>query len=127
MSDSKTYTNIDEEEISSLLDKLENWLASSKKLECQRLSGDEGHLIQAKSKQKWKKFIGMDKALQIQLILYNNDLTVNIGAGKWVDKAAAGAAGMVIFAPLLVTTALGAWFQHNLPKEIYSFIDSIIV
>jgi hypothetical protein len=49
-------------------------------------------------------------------------LTVEIGAGKWIDKAAVGTVSMFILWPLAVTAGFGAWEQAKMPTMIFDYI-----
>jgi hypothetical protein len=49
---------------------------------------------------------------------------VEIGAGKWIDKAAGGAVGMFLLWPLAFTAGFGAWQQIKMPDKIFEFIGS---
>ena len=51
-------------------------------------------------------------------------LTVEIGAGKWIDKAAVGTVSMFILWPLAVTAGFGAWEQMKMPDKIFGFIGN---
>jgi hypothetical protein len=51
-------------------------------------------------------------------------LTVEIGAGKWIDKAAVGVVSMLVLWPLAVTAGFGAWEQSKLPEKIFDFIGN---
>ena len=50
-------------------------------------------------------------------------LTVDLGAGRWVDKLGAATLGYIIFSPLLLTAAIGAIGQQRLPQEIFDFVQ----
>jgi hypothetical protein len=54
-------------------------------------------------------------------------LTVEIGAGKWLDKAAAGVVSLIVLWPLAVTAALGAWEQGNMPGRVFEFISKWVL
>src|SRR5205814_75884 len=53
-------------------------------------------------------------------------LIVEIGAGKWTDKALAGGVGMLFVWPLFFTAAYGAWKQSALPQRTFEFIQAFI-
>ena len=50
--------------------------------------------------------------------------TVEIGAGKWVDKAAVGTVSLFILWPLAITAGMGAWEQMKLPERIFDYVGS---
>jgi hypothetical protein len=51
---------------------------------------------------------------------------VEIGRAKWGDKAAAGAAGMLVLWPLAITAAFGAFREGQLPKETLRFLGASV-
>lgn len=126
MADSKIFKLIDGIEVDMIARGIEGFLRDKKNLTTDSLKSPEGWLIQAKETEGWKKFAGMDTAIQVQLMPTGELLTVNIGSGKWIDKAGAATVGMVLFAPLAVTAAIGAWGQKKLPEEIFDFIERFI-
>lgn len=100
----------------------------NKNLVVEGMKAPEGYLVQAKEEESWKKFAGMDQATQVQIFQSTLDsITVNVGAGKWMDKAATAGVGAVVFAPLLATAAFGAYKQKKLPGEIFDFIKHFIL
>lgn len=69
----------------------------------------------------------MDQATQVQIFQSTPDsVTVNVGSGKWMDKAAAAGVGAIVFAPLMATAAFGAFKQQKLPQEIFDEIEYFI-
>ncbi|GHV28016.1 hypothetical protein FACS1894167_04040 [Synergistales bacterium] len=87
----------------------------------------QGVIVQAKAQDTWKKFVGMDSSLQVQFIDQGDSMIVNIGTGKWIDKAGAAAVGAFVFAPLLITAAIGAWANKKMPDEIFAYIETFII
>jgi hypothetical protein len=65
----------------------------------------------------------MSSALNIILDHRDDDLTVEIGAGQWMDKAAVGAVSLFVLWPLAVTAAIGVWSQMKLPEQIFSRLE----
>jgi hypothetical protein len=94
----------------------------SKKLEAQILEGGATRTVQARTA-TWRKAVGMSSAITVVLRLEGEDLAVEIGRAKWGDKAAAGAAGMLVLWPLAITAAVGAFREGQLPKETLRFIS----
>lgn len=126
MADSKIFKLLDNVDADMVARGIEAFLRDKKKLTAESLKTPEGWLIQAKQSEGWKKFAGMDTAIQVQLMPTGELLTVNIGSGKWIDKAGAATVGMILFAPLAVTAAIGAWGQKKLPDELFEFIEHFI-
>ncbi|MGM9540569.1 double zinc ribbon domain-containing protein [Anaerovibrio sp.] len=106
---------------------VERFLSVEKELYAETVQTGEGYLVQAKESDSWKKFTGMSKATQVQIYPAADGVMVNIGAGKWIDKAGAATVGMLVFAPLAITAAIGAWGQKKLPEEIFNAIEKFIV
>ena len=103
---------------------LEDFLRTQKHLETEGVAQSEtSYFIQARQTEGWKKFVGMDQAIQIRLSVYSDMLTVDLGAGRWVDKLGAATVGYIVFAPLLITAVIGAIGQQKLPQEIFDFVQ----
>lgn len=127
MADSKAF-KLNGIEIKQAAEGLQAWFINEKKLHAEALPTDEGYLVQAKQEDGWKKFAGMDSSVQVQLYATSPDqMLVNVGSGQWVDKAGAATIGMIAFAPLAVTAAIGAWGQKKMPQEIFSFLETFIM
>ena len=128
MADSRTFKLIDGVTVEMVGREVECFLRDKKGLTTEGVSSPEGYFVQAKETEKtWKKIAGMDMATQVQIIPSGDMINVNIGAGKWSDKVGAGAAGMILFAPLAVTAAIGAFNQKKLPNEIFEDIEKFIM
>lgn len=81
-------------------------------------------LLQVKKRGGWRDFVGMSTSLNIVFHESDEFLTVEIGAGKWLDKAAVGTVSMVILWPLAVTAGFGAWEQMRLPDRIFEYVGT---
>ncbi|MBP3854830.1 MAG: zinc ribbon domain-containing protein [Ruminiclostridium sp.] len=128
MADSKVFNLSDGLDAEKVGRAVEVFLRDKKKLTTEGVKTPEGFFVQAKEESDgWKKIAGMSLATQVQLIESGSTLTVNIGNGKWSDKAGAAALGMVLFAPLAVTAAIGAANQKKLPQEIFDCIEKFIL
>lgn len=103
---------------------LEDFLRTQKRLETEGVAQSEtSYFIQARQTEGWKTFLGMDQAIQVRLSVYGDMLTVDLGAGRWVDKLGAATVGCIVFAPLLITAVIGAVGQQKLPQEIFDFVQ----
>jgi hypothetical protein len=122
-STSRRYT-CPEEDAVRLIQDVKGWL-DSQGFDTQQLSADDQSLlVQIKKRGGWRDLVGMATSLNI-LFHHNADtLTVEIGAGKWVDKAAVGAVSLVILWPLAITAGMGAWEQMKMPDRIFDFVAS---
>ena len=110
------------EKFYGLLADLKNWLISQN-FNCQQLTTEDGGtLLQVAKKGGWRKIFGTSTALNIVLHQSSNNITVEIGAGRWLDKAAVGAAS-ILWLPLFFTAGFGAWQQMKLPNKIYQYIS----
>ncbi|WP_338207644.1 double zinc ribbon domain-containing protein [Lactiplantibacillus paraxiangfangensis] len=128
MADSKIFKLSDGVDIEKVGQAIQGWLREKKQLHTEGMHTNEGYLVQAKEEDSWKKIVGMDSAIQVQIYKAGEDqIMVNVGSGKWVDKAGAATIGMVAFAPLAVTAAIGAWNQKKLPDELFEFVEQFIL
>jgi len=91
----------------------------SENLEYQEIPESNAILIQARKPPNiFKTLLGMEIAATIKISIKGNDLIVNIGGGKWIDKAAGSAISWFIFWPTLLTTGWGIYIQQQLFKKI---------
>jgi len=123
-SQSQSYS-CPESRFQGLINSTRDWLTDegfrSQKLQTE----DGGTLIQIERTGGWRKFVGMSTALNIVFRQVENMVNVEIGAGRWIDKVAAGAVSavsMLILWPLAVTAGIGAWRQANMPGRIFGHI-----
>ncbi|MEO1769749.1 zinc ribbon domain-containing protein [Candidatus Enterococcus ferrettii] len=127
MAESKMFTLEEGMTAESVGRGLEIFFREKKKFVVEGMVTPEGYLVQAKEEQSWKKFAGMDQATQVQIFQSTSEsITVNVGTGKWIDKAAAAGVGAIVFAPLLATAAFGVFKQQQLPQEIFDAIEHYI-
>lgn len=129
MADSKIFKLSDGLDVEKIGQAIQGWLREKKQLHTEVMQTNEGYLVQAKQEDSWKKVVNMDSAVQVQIFKAGEDqIMVNVGSGKWIDKAGAKATiGMVAFAPLAVTAAIGAWNQKKLPEELFAFVEQFIM
>ena len=125
MADAKVY-RLGTLTLADVARELEDYLRFQKNMETEGVAQAENiYFIQARQTDGWKKFAGMDKAVQVKLTTHEDYLTVDIGAGRWVDKLGAATVGYLVFAPLMITAAIGAIGQDKLPQEIFSFVERL--
>lgn len=128
MADSKIFRVPEGVTVELIGNAVENFLRYEKELTVEGISSSDGYLVQARESSTWKKFTGLGKALQVQILPSgNSEVIVNIGMGQWADKVGAAAVGMVFFAPLAVTAAIGAYGQNKLPSEIFECVERFIL
>lgn len=129
MASQKTFMLANGVTIEKIGEYLVDWFQGSKNMiaEGARAQGG-GYFVQAKDQADgWKTISGMSKALQVQLIKADNNVIVNCDFGKWSDKIGAGAVGLLVAWPLLITAGIGAAKQSKLPEEVFSEIERFIV
>ena len=127
MADAKLFRLQDNLTALDIADSVERFFEEKKGMLSEMLETPQGVIIQAKPKDAWKKFIGMDNSIQVEIMDQGESIMVRIGGGKWIDKAGAAAAGAILFAPLAITAGLGAWANKKLPEEIFNHIESFIL
>ena len=129
MTESKVFRLPEGIDASAVGKEVENFLRSNKNLTTEGVKTPDGYFVQAKEPEGsgWKQLAGMTMAIQVQVVEISDTITVNIGNGKWSDKVGAGAVGVVLFAPLAVTAAVGAYNQKKLPGEIFEHIEKFLL
>ena len=110
-----------------LIADVRNWL-DAEGFDCQKMNTDgDGTLVQIKRRGGWREFTGMATSLNIIFRQSSEMLVVEIGAGKWIDKAAVGTVSMFILWPLVLTAGYGAWEQMKMPDKIFAYIGNRFV
>src|SRR5262249_25064473 len=105
---------------------LQDWL-KSESFDCQDLRTEQGGiLIQVRQQGGWRAFVGMQTALNVILRQDGEEITVEIGAGQWLDKAAAGVVSLFILWPLAVTAGIGAWDQMKMPERGFARVNDLV-
>ena len=113
-------------EYESLIDNLISWLNSAGYRTQRLMTEDNGILIQAAKYGLWRKFIGMSTAVNVVLHHAGSEITVEIGAGSWLDKALVGSVSLFFLWPLGITTACGVWQQLKLAERVNIVIPRMI-
>lgn len=106
-----------------LANAVSEFLQTQKKMDVQLLNYGQQILVQARENKTWKKATGMDKATTVKLTMNGPTLSVEVGSGKWMDKAAGIGVGMFIFWPILIPVAIGTLQQKQLPEQILWYIQ----
>lgn len=127
MAESKIFKLVPGVDCDSVGLAVEGFLRERKGLYVEGVKVPEGYFVQAKEPTTWKKFAGMDTSVQVRIIPTADMINVEVGTGKWIEKAGLATAGMIFFAPLAVTTAIGAWWQKKLPGEIFEQIEKFLM
>ena len=111
---------------SELVTSTQSWL-SREGFTCQKLqTEDGGTLLQIEKVGGWRKFVGMSTALNIVFHQVENTVNVEMGAGRWIDKAASGTVGFLILWPLMVIAGIGAWQQMKMPERVFEHITAFL-
>ena len=63
---------------------------------------------------------GLSACATVKLTTIGDDLSVEVMAGKWLDKAGAAVVSWFILWPLLVTAAIGAFRQKAFLDRVYA-------
>jgi len=114
---------LQEHHMDDLINEFQNWV-NWKNFNHQRLRTEEGGLlIQIQKKGEWKHYLGMGTALNILFTNEHDVLILQVGAGKWMDKALAVGVGAIFLWPFAVTATLGAIEQATLPKAVFNFVE----
>lgn len=104
----------------------QGWL-SAEGFNCQRLQTEDGGIvIQVEKAGGWRKVVGMSTAVHIVFRQVENTLNVEIGNGRWLDKASAGMLSIIILWPLAITAGIGAWQQMKLPGRVFGYLTEYI-
>lgn len=112
--------------LSDLLQSLDLWF-QGQNFEVQQLTQPGGErVVQVRKRGAWRNALGMASALNVVFRSQNSQLVVEIGAGKWMDKAVVGTVSMFILWPLALTAAWGAWEQSQLPKRTFEMVGRFI-
>lgn len=113
-------------EVRDLAGVVSDWF-QNQGFETQTLKAPGGGLtVQARKPESWRSFVGLSAALNVTMTPQDENLVVQMGAARWIDKAAVGAVGVLIFWPALIPAAYGAWKQSQLPKQVFDLIEQYI-
>ena len=105
-----------------LIADVRGWLGSQE-FDSQQMNAEGGsQLLQIKKRGEWRGWVGMSTSLNILFNQSGDTLVVEIGAGKWIDKAGAGVVSLFLLWPLAITAGFGAWEQMKMPERIFDFV-----
>ena len=89
---------------------------------------DGGTLIQIEKIGGWRIAVGMSTALNIIFRQVENTVNVEIGGGRWADKAVvAGIATFVTLGALIIPASIGTWQQAKMPERIFRHIAEFLI
>jgi len=125
MADLRRYTVPETFDLELLSQTLLMLMSNDLKLETQRFRADGGVILQGREQNTVKRYIGMDRAMTVKLSLSDEMLSVDVGHGKWLDKAA-GAGLALLFWPAAVTVAIGSVQQAQMPGRIFACVEDTL-
>lgn len=92
---------------------------------------ENGYIFQVKRKYAGNlgrilyKISGLDLAGTVKIQVHQNDLNVEAGGGRWIDKAAvAGFAAFIAFGVLIIPAGWGAFKQKKLITDLINNVDN---
>jgi len=94
-------------------------LTGTEKMEAQILTSGDAVVVQGRCTGTFRKLVGMDKAITVKITQVKKSVvTVEIGEGKWIDKAGAAFVSWFVLWPLAVTAIVGSVQQAKVPAGI---------
>ncbi|MDR1638070.1 MAG: zinc ribbon domain-containing protein [Clostridiales bacterium] len=128
---SKTFSKNPAVSLEDLARGIEQYLIQREDMVSQIFQTATGYSIQTKKKDEWKKYVMLDKAMQIDLAETEKLLTVHIGGAKWISKGAALGIGLTIASwplalPLVALSSIGGIGNLTLPISIMDFIGQFL-
>jgi hypothetical protein len=89
----------------------------------------EGLTLQCRTHEAWSRRLGMGVALTVTLRGEGDSLLVEIGPAKWLGKGAGTAfgVGLATHGVGWATIGVGAWKQHQLPKQTLAFLRTAAI
>lgn len=112
-------------DVTALADALGQWFGGQQ-YETQVLEVPGGLAVQARKEDTLRTISGTGAALNISLTPQGDNLFVQIGAAKWVDKAVVGVVASIIFWPLLALPAYGWYKQREIARQALAFVDQYV-
>lgn len=113
-------------DISGLGQSLSDWFAGQG-FQTQLLpAASGGATVQARKESTLRTLTGMSNALTVSINPEGENIGVEMGNAKWLDKGAAAAVGVLIFWPALVTAGVGAYQQNQIQNQAWQFIEQYI-
>jgi len=119
------FYNSEEIDIERLANDLEN-AYRAQNYQVQQVGNKDQMLVQLKKGGDFEALIGMQAALSVTLQHIGGGTLAMIGQQKWIDKAAVGAVGMLVFWPLAATAGVGAIRQASLANQVLNVVDGLV-
>lgn len=83
-------------------------------------------VVQIRKVDALKTLTGTAESISVSLQVFDEDLKVRVGEGKWIDKVGVGVAGWFLLWPLLFTAGYGLFRQSQLVSEVWAFVEGYI-
>ena len=115
--------NIPIEESKKIIDSLKSYLSSNNYIVQEFLKHD-GIILQIKKGGGFKTALGLSTALNVNIEQTEGYFTISFSDSKWIDKAAVAGVSIFLLWPLLITSAVGAYRQAELPNKIKEYINN---
>src|SRR5215472_9845323 len=103
------------------------WQFQTRGFQTQSFGAGNQMVVQLRKGGEAAKLFGAQAALTVMLTQYPDGLLVTLGQKRWGDKAVAAGVGAFILWPLAITAAVGAVRQSNLPDEVLSWLDVLVL
>jgi hypothetical protein len=96
--------------------------------QAQSVGSPDHVLVQFKKGGDIEAFIGLQASLSLSLQRTANGIVATAGQQKWIDKAAIGAAGLVIpvLWPLTIVAGFGVIRQAKPASDVFSLLDGLM-
>ena len=90
--------------------------------------GETGLIFQMRPRESagawFRKWTGLGNAAMVNMKAVGDALEVEVGGGRWLDKAAAVLVSYFVLWPLSITATIGAVKQRSLLKDILGEIEA---
>ena len=114
--------NASHEESIEIFNSLKSFLSANGYI-VQEFKKCNGWILQVKKGGGFKTILGLSTATNITIDQFEDCFTVSFSEGRWADKAAVAGVSFFVLWPLLITSAVGAYKQAELPNKIIEFIN----
>ena len=98
----------------------------SQDYQVQHFGNRDRMVVQLKMGSQLEAVFGMQAALALTLESFPSGILATVGQQQWLDKAAAGAVGMLLLWPLAITAGVGAIRQASLESQVFDLLDTAI-
>ena len=126
MAENKTYL-VNLHSADELINHMYSYLTATQDMEIQKIENFDGvsSMIQCRVKNgKYKKFLGMDRAVTLRFVKSPKAVNVEICEAKWVDKATVMTISMFVLWPLTITSGYGIYKQSQLISSLTREMDN---